>query len=173
MDDHLTRERRRRRTGRTHLRLYENYVSVILNLCKQNNIPERMGLFTKLYSLLVMSGLLFPYSAGGVAWELIEMMEDVKAMAKYNWSKAVWSFLVEAIEEMKEKIHTKKNYKAKNLQIHGFAMILQVWFYKHTNLYPHAEDKCVSRIASWVNLYTARKYDAMVLISSIKDNQVG
>jgi len=84
MDDHLTRERRRRRTGQTHMRFYGNYVSVILNLCKQNNTSKRLGLFTKLYSLLVMSGLLFPRSARGVAWELIEMMEDVKAMTKYN-----------------------------------------------------------------------------------------
>ncbi|KAJ8444590.1 hypothetical protein Cgig2_013869 [Carnegiea gigantea] len=29
----------------------------------------------------------------------------------------------------------------KNLQIHGFAMTLQVWFYEHMNLYPHADNK--------------------------------
>ncbi|KAJ8427902.1 hypothetical protein Cgig2_012238 [Carnegiea gigantea] len=48
-----------------------------------------------------------------------------------------------------------------------------VWFYEYTNLCPQADDKCVSRIASWVNLYIGHKYDATVLISSIKDNQVG
>jgi len=48
----------------------------------------------------------------------------------------------------------------------------QVWFYEHTNLYAHADKKCMPRIASWVNLYIGRKYDATVLISSVKDNQV-
>ncbi|KAJ8436381.1 hypothetical protein Cgig2_032202 [Carnegiea gigantea] len=48
----------------------------------------------------------------------------------------------------------------------------EVWFYEHTNLYAHADDKCVPRIASWVNLYVGCKYDAAQLISSIKDNQI-
>jgi len=45
--------------------------------------------------------------------------------------------------------------------------VKQVWFYEHTNLYAHADEKCVPRIASWVNLYIGRKYDAGELISSI------
>ena len=40
-------------------------------------------------------------------------------------------------------------------------------------MYPQADDKYVSCLASWVNLYIGHKYDATVLISSIKDNQVG
>lgn len=147
--------------------MYKNYVSVIFDPCKENNTPERLGLFMKLYSSLVMNGLLFPCTAGGVAWKLIEMIEDVNNMAEYNWSQAVWSFLVEVIEETKGKIPMKKN-----LQIHGFAMIRQVWFYEHTNLYPHVDDKCVMRMTSWVNLYIGCKYDATVLISSIKDNEI-
>ncbi|KAJ8424838.1 hypothetical protein Cgig2_031573 [Carnegiea gigantea] len=47
----------------------------------------------------------------------------------------------------------------------------EVWFYKHTNLYAHAGEKCVPRITSWVNLYISCKYDAAQLISTIKDNQ--
>jgi len=50
--------------------------------------------------------------------------------------------------------------------------VQQVWFYEHTNLCAHMDEKCVPRIASWVNLYTGRKYKATVLISSVKDNQV-
>ena len=78
-------------------------------------------MFTKLYSLLIMSGLLFPHSTSVVTWELNKITEDVNGMAKYNWLQAVWNILVEAIEETKEKIHVKKN-----LQIHGFTMIHQV-----------------------------------------------
>jgi len=66
-----------------------------------------------------MSGLLFPRTAGGVTWELIRMTEDVCGMVEYNWSQAMWSFLVEPIEDMKEKVPLKKY-----LQIHGFTMIV-------------------------------------------------
>jgi len=65
--------------------------------------------------------LLFLLIAGGVTWEPIAMMEDVSGMVDYNWSQAVWSFLVEAIKETKEKIPMKKN-----LQMNGFTMILQL-----------------------------------------------
>ncbi|KAJ8425907.1 hypothetical protein Cgig2_015725 [Carnegiea gigantea] len=95
------------------------------------------------------------------------MTEDVSEMADYNWYQVVLSFLVKAIQETKEKIPMKKN-----LQMHGFTMILQVWFYEHTNLYAHADEKCVSRTASRVNLYIGCKYDAAQIISSIKDNQI-
>ena len=54
--------------------------------------------------MLVMSGLLLPRTARGAMWELIWMTEDVRGMTKYNWSQAVWSFLVEAIKDTKEKI---------------------------------------------------------------------
>ncbi|KAJ8421626.1 hypothetical protein Cgig2_021770 [Carnegiea gigantea] len=67
--------------GLVHLR---NYVSVIMELCKQNNTPERLDLFRKLSSLLVMSELLFMRTAGGVAWELIGITEDVEGMGEYN-----------------------------------------------------------------------------------------
>ncbi|KAJ8423476.1 hypothetical protein Cgig2_013519 [Carnegiea gigantea] len=95
------------------------------------------------------------------------MTEDVSEMADYNWSKAIWSFLVEAIEETKVKIPIKKN-----LQMHGFAMILQAWFYEHTNLYAHPDEKGMPRNTSWVNLYIGHKYNIAQLISSIKDNQI-
>jgi len=55
----------------------------------------------------------------GVAWELIELVEDVDGLAEYNWGAAVWKFLVDAIGETKEKMCTTKN-----LQINGFAMVL-------------------------------------------------
>ena len=65
MDNYMSRERARQRTGHADMRMYRNYVSGIIELCKQNNTLERLGLFTKLYALLVMSGLLFPRIAGG------------------------------------------------------------------------------------------------------------
>jgi len=80
MDSHLARERSKRRSARSDVRLYINYVAVMVELCKQNNTPDSLGLFRKLYSLLVMSGLLFPRTAGDMVWELIRMTEDVKCL---------------------------------------------------------------------------------------------
>jgi len=42
-------------------------------------------------------------------------------LGDYNWAAAVWQFLVNALGETKEKIHTTKN-----VQINGFAIVLQV-----------------------------------------------
>ena len=78
-------------------------------------------MFAKLYALLVVRGLLFPRCAGGVAWDLISMVDNVKSMAEYSWAEATWMFLMEAIEEAKEKMRS-----AKNVQINSFVMILQV-----------------------------------------------
>ena len=57
---------------------------------------------------------------GGV-WELIDMVEDVDCLSKYNWATVVYQFLVDALDETKEKMRTTKN-----MQINGFAMALQV-----------------------------------------------
>ncbi|KAJ8441250.1 LOW QUALITY PROTEIN: hypothetical protein Cgig2_000623 [Carnegiea gigantea] len=81
---------------------------------------ETVGLFRKLYTLFIVIYLFFPQCAGGVAWDLIFVVEDMDRVVKYNWSEAVWKILVEAIEETTVKMQTTKN-----LQINGFAMILQ------------------------------------------------
>ncbi|KAJ8420341.1 hypothetical protein Cgig2_012106 [Carnegiea gigantea] len=67
-------------------------------------------------------------------------------------------FLVEAMEESKEKTQTTRN-----LQINGFAMILRVWFYKHNSIYAFTDEKMVLRLSSWVNFYKGKKYDARVV----------
>jgi len=66
MEDHLAREGNRQRSARSDVRLYRNYMAVMMELCKQNDTPESLGLFRKLYSLLMISGLLFPRTASGV-----------------------------------------------------------------------------------------------------------
>jgi len=50
---------------------------------------------------------------------MIYLVEDVDGLAEYSWAGAVWQFLVDALDEMKEKMCTTKN-----LQINGFAMLL-------------------------------------------------
>ena len=60
----------------------------------------------------------------GVARELIDLVEDVDRLAAYHWASAVCHFLVDALDETKEKMRTTKN-----MQINGFAMALQVCHY--------------------------------------------
>jgi len=93
----------------------------MIDLCRQYNTVESVSMFQKLYTLLVLSGLFFPRNAGGVTWELIDLVEDVDRLAEYNWAGAVWQFLVDALDDTKEKMRTSKN-----LQINGFALLLQV-----------------------------------------------
>jgi len=46
MANHVSRERRRRRTMVKDMRMYRNYVSVLLELYRLNNIIEIVGTFT-------------------------------------------------------------------------------------------------------------------------------
>ena len=67
MDDHASRDRGKRRTLQKDTRIYRNYISMLLDLCRLNNTRDIVGIFTKLCALLVVSGFLFPRCAGGVA----------------------------------------------------------------------------------------------------------
>jgi len=49
------------------------------------------------------------------------MVENVDRLGDYNWAATVWQLLVDALGETKEKMRTTKN-----VQINGFAMVLQV-----------------------------------------------
>jgi len=44
---------------------------------------------------------------------------DVDRLAEYNWTSAVWQFLIDALDKTKAKMHTTKN-----VQINGFVMLL-------------------------------------------------
>ncbi|KAJ8445205.1 hypothetical protein Cgig2_024411 [Carnegiea gigantea] len=100
MDDYVSRERGKRRTLQKDMQM-------------SNNTRDKVGIFTKLYTLLVVSGLLFPRCTGGVAWDLISMVEDVKSIAEYNWAEATWMFLMKAIEEVRDDgwVHLYKGKK--------------------------------------------------------------
>jgi len=63
----------------------------------------------------------------------------VDGLAEYNWAKAVWQFLVDALDETKAKMRTTKN-----VQISGFAMLLQV-----------CDDHCTGSILSISSLMVA------------------
>jgi len=84
MEERVSRERQRQRIAQKDVRIYRNYVLVLLDLCRANNIVETVALFKKLYTFLVVSGLLFTQCACDVAWDLMQIMEDLDGVGEYN-----------------------------------------------------------------------------------------
>jgi len=64
------------------MRIYRNYMSVLVDLCQQHNMAESLPTLKKLYTLLVLSRL-FPRSAGVVASELIDLVANVDRFGDY------------------------------------------------------------------------------------------
>ncbi|KAJ8429907.1 hypothetical protein Cgig2_025337 [Carnegiea gigantea] len=89
MEERVCRERHRRRIAQKDVHIYRNYVSVLLELCRVNNTVERVAMFKKLYTFLVVSRLLFPWGAGGAAWDLMHVVEDMDGVGEYNKAEAV------------------------------------------------------------------------------------
>ncbi|KAJ8443294.1 hypothetical protein Cgig2_015772 [Carnegiea gigantea] len=89
MEERVCRERQRQRTAQKDVRIYRNYVSVLLELCRVNNTIEKVVMFKRLYTFLVVSGLLFARGAGGAAWDLVHVVEDVDGVGDYNWAEAI------------------------------------------------------------------------------------
>ena len=124
MEDQLERERQRLRGVHIDVHIYRNYVSMIIELWRQHNVVESLLMLRKLFTLSVLSGRLFPRSVRGIAWDLIDLVEDNDRLAEYKWTGAIFQFLVEMLDETKENMCTTKN-----LQINGIAMLLQVCRY--------------------------------------------
>ena len=66
MEEKLEKERGKRRGNRAESRLYRNYIAVIIELCKKYSSGDSIPMFRKLFSLLVVSGLFFARTAGGL-----------------------------------------------------------------------------------------------------------
>ena len=47
-----------------------------------------------------------------------------------------------------------------------------MWLYEHTTKFHEDNQKKVPRICSWPNLYQGKKYDAGVLLCSLKEKEV-
>ncbi|KAJ8420240.1 hypothetical protein Cgig2_030303 [Carnegiea gigantea] len=134
-----------------------------------NKIGRREVQFS-VHDVALLTGLLatgkhITFDEGQGACEVEEVgkaaMDDhlTRERASYNWSPS-------GVE-----LPSGSN-KGNKGEDPGEEKFTNVWFYEHTNLYAHANEKCVPHIASWVNLYIGREYDAGQLISSIKDNQI-
>ena len=47
-----------------------------------------------------------------------------------------------------------------------------MWLYEHTTKWVDDNEKNVPRICSWANLYQGKNYDAVKMLSSMKDKEV-
>jgi len=73
MEDNLQRERQRHEISDTNMRIYRNYVSVLIDLCRRHDTVESVAMFGRLYTLPVLSWLFFPRRTrrGGVGCDVL------------------------------------------------------------------------------------------------------
>ncbi|KAJ8446950.1 hypothetical protein Cgig2_006578 [Carnegiea gigantea] len=148
MEEHVCRERQRRRTGQKDMRIYRNYVSVLIELFRVSNTVERVTMFKKLYTFLVVSGLLFPRGAGDAAWDLVHVVEEVDRVGEYNWAEA----------------GARDGGKPGEDGEH--EELANQWVCDNP-----PDERKVPRLSSWVNLYKGKKYDAGVVVRKLKDSE--
>jgi len=117
-------ELRRRKVGagKKDSRVYKNFIAAMVQLCEQNDGEEQLQLWLKLYTWVVMSGILFPRGVYVAAWELERYADDVQGMAQYAWAEAVWRYLVDAMEDMQRRLSSPVS----EIQFNGFSLLLQV-----------------------------------------------
>ncbi|KAJ8435238.1 hypothetical protein Cgig2_015641 [Carnegiea gigantea] len=141
---------------------------VMKKLLDANKEPKKLGLWLSLYAWRVMSGVMFPRTPYGAAWSVQKYMEDVRGMGEYASAETMWRVLVEAIEEMQRKLEGLIS----DVQMNGFSLLIQVWFYEHTTRFVQ-HDKCrFPLLASWNNVDHEGRYDAFQLVKGIKESEV-
>ena len=80
--------------------MYKNFIATMVYLCEKNAQEEQLELWLKLYTWLVLSGLLFPRAMYGAARELQQYENDMYEMSHYAWTKAVWRYMVHSLDDM-------------------------------------------------------------------------
>ncbi|KAJ8420361.1 hypothetical protein Cgig2_023217 [Carnegiea gigantea] len=127
-------------------RFFKNYVNVMMELCEENAEADRVGIWLRLYAFIVVSGVFFPRTPYGAAWSLLHYVDDVDCIGQYAWAEAIWEVVVESIKDTQKKL-------ARGLfsvvQINGFCLLIQVWFYEHTTRFCRQDGQRFPRIASW------------------------
>ncbi|KAJ8441664.1 hypothetical protein Cgig2_019051 [Carnegiea gigantea] len=140
--------------------VFRNYTKVMKKLLDANNEPEKVELWLSLYAWMVMSGLMFPRTSYGAAWSMQTYMQDVRRLGEYAWAEAVWRVLIEAVEEMQRKLEGHVS----DVQMNGFSLLLQVWFYEHTTRFAKYDKGMFPCLACWDSVDHRGRYDAFELI---------
>ncbi|KAJ8428199.1 LOW QUALITY PROTEIN: hypothetical protein Cgig2_031476 [Carnegiea gigantea] len=135
-------------------RVDKNFIAMMVYLCEKNVQEEQLELWLKLYTWLVLSGLLFPRTVHGAMWELQRYANDVHDMSRYAWTEAMWRYMVHSLDDMQRR------------------MCNPVWFYEHTIRFDALEKWTFSRIASWFEVYHRGQYDAFELVAGVTENEI-
>ncbi|KAJ8430269.1 hypothetical protein Cgig2_030668 [Carnegiea gigantea] len=156
LDDNCTTEivnmeLRRRKVGKDSKdsRVYKNFIGAIVYLCEQNAREEQLDLWLKLFTWLILSGLMFPCSVYGAAWELQRYANDVQGMSRYAWAEAVLRYLVQCLDDMQRRLCNP-----------------------YTTRYEVYEKRTFPRIGSWAKVYHGGRYDAVELVAEIEEHEV-
>jgi len=115
---------RRRKVGKGSKdnRVYKNFIAGMIYLCEKNTGEEQLELWLKLYTWLVLSGLLFPRAMYGAAWELQRYANDVHGMSHYAWAEAVLRYMVHSFDDMQRRFCNPVSH----IQFNGFSLFIQV-----------------------------------------------
>ncbi|KAJ8437549.1 hypothetical protein Cgig2_017902 [Carnegiea gigantea] len=98
---------------------------------------------------MVISGVLFPRTPYGATWGMLHYTENIEQMGQYNWAEAVWRVVVETIEDTQKKLCAGP---LSDVQLNGFSLLIQVWFYEHTTRFANQDKRRFPRIASWARV---------------------
>ncbi|KAJ8447213.1 LOW QUALITY PROTEIN: hypothetical protein Cgig2_030444 [Carnegiea gigantea] len=135
--------------------VYKNFIAMMVYLCEKNAGEEQLELWLKLYTWLVLSGLLFPRAVYGATWELQWYVNDVHRMSRYAWAEA-----------------RKLCNPISHIQFNGFSLLIQVCFYEHTTQFDAFEKRTFPQIVSWSDGYYRGWYDGFELVAGITENEI-
>ncbi|KAJ8426989.1 LOW QUALITY PROTEIN: hypothetical protein Cgig2_033847 [Carnegiea gigantea] len=94
-----------------------------------------------------------------LVWSCIRYMDDVRRLDEYAWAEAMRRVLVEAVEEMQQKLEGP----VLDVQMNGFSLLIQVWFYEHTTRFVKQDKGSVDHRG---------RYDAFELVAGIKESEI-
>ncbi|KAJ8423069.1 hypothetical protein Cgig2_009338 [Carnegiea gigantea] len=123
------------------VRYFRKYVNCMASLAQEFNGEDQVGIFLRLYSWLVLSGVLFPWSLYGANWHMLGYADAPETLGQYAWAEAVWRDVVETMEDTQRKLYSGLLSK---IQLNG-----SVWFYEYTTLFEVQNCQRYLRIASW------------------------
>jgi len=104
-------------------RFFHNYMSTMVLLCEEYSADDQVGVWIKMYAFMVFSGVLFPRTPYGAAWNVLQYVEEIDTSGEYAWAEAMWRMVVETIEDTQRKLFEGP---ISEVQLNGFSVHIQV-----------------------------------------------
>ena len=86
------------------VRYFRKYVNSMASLVQEFNGEDQVGIFLRLYSWLVLSGVLFPRSPYGANWHMLGYTDVSEPLGQYAWAEVVWRDAVQTVEDTQRKL---------------------------------------------------------------------